>query len=343
MPTCSLECSGFVCSITTTTSIVNKTTAVPASDTFRNSPLLPSRQKPCTPLLLPKPHQLPDIEDVDEDSTTVTPPTVGDSKHTQSSCGSENQGTEGDYILKSLVMTSALPSPVLAITDTMLPAMSTVSMHQSQKLESNLTSFIEPIDKISLLSSKKPTKQSFRMDQRETNLIVHRTAEDSQKDHNLTDTCLNMSKMVASLSTLSSWSSTASVATRTNTDNPASLSHIVTNFNITRSAKAAVNQQQDLPAVTTSALAASSIAHNIFSESSNSTTKLETLTTALSSTATQMSQNVTISKMNMTTTALLKYTAITSQHKLRFRQDQAPDSDDSKEYTPMKVFKQTPV
>ena len=69
MPTCSLECSGFVCSITTTTSIVNKTTAVPASDTFRNSPLLPSRQKPCTPLLLPKPHQLPDIEDVDEDSS----------------------------------------------------------------------------------------------------------------------------------------------------------------------------------------------------------------------------------------------------------------------------------
>ena len=90
-------------------------------------------------------------------------------------------------------------------------------------------------------------------------------------------------------------------------------------------------------------MAASGIAGNIFSESSNSTTKLETLTTSLGSTATQMSQKVTISKLNMTTTALLKYTAITSQHKLRFRQDQAPDSDDSKEYTPMKVFKQTPV
>ena len=49
-------------------------------------------------------------------------------------------------------------------------------------------------------------------------------------------------QMVASASNLSSWSSTASVATRTNTDNPASMSHYVTNFNITKLAR----QQQQL-------------------------------------------------------------------------------------------------
>jgi len=49
--------------------------------------------------------------------------------------------------------------------------------------------------------------------------------------------------MVASASNLSSWSSTTSVATRTNTDNPASMSHYVTNFNITKLAK----QQQKKP------------------------------------------------------------------------------------------------
>ena len=49
-------------------------------------------------------------------------------------------------------------------------------------------------------------------------------------------------QMVASASNLSSWSSTASVATRTNTDNPASMSHYVTNFNITKLAR----QEQQL-------------------------------------------------------------------------------------------------
>jgi len=54
---------------------------------------------------------------------------------------------------------------------------------------------------------------------------------------------LTDSPMVASASNLSSWSSTTSVATRTNTDNPASMSHYVTNFNITKLAK----QQQKKP------------------------------------------------------------------------------------------------
>ena len=49
------------------------------------------------------------------------------------------------------------------------------------------------------------------------------------------------SKIVASASNLSSWSSTASVATRTNTDNP-TMSHYVTNFNITKLAKKATKE-----------------------------------------------------------------------------------------------------
>lgn len=61
----------------------------------------------------------------------------------------------------------------------------------------------------------------------ESNQIVHKTSKP----------ILDQGKMVASLSTLSSWSSTASVATRTNTDNTASMSHIVTNFNIKKRPK----------------------------------------------------------------------------------------------------------
>jgi len=319
VPTCSPECSGFVCSITTTTSIINKA----AADTFRKPPSLASRQMSCPPLLLPKPPQLPDIEDVDEESTTVTPPpTSGDSKPTQSSFGSEDPGTE------AVLMTSAIPpSPVLT-------EMLTVSKGQLRQLQLDLTS-IEPIDDTISAFPPKPNNKAFMMDQGERLIASQETAEELENCQNQTDTCLDMSKMVASQSTLSSWSSTASVATRTNTDNPASLSHIVTNFNITQSAKAAVNQRQDTLAARNSASAADKV---VFS-----TTKSASLTTTLSSTTTQMSQNLTLSKVNMTTAALLEHSTIASQHKLRLRQNQAPDSDDNKEYTPMKVFKQTPV
>lgn len=344
MPTCSPECSGFVYSITTTTSFINKTAVLPASESFQKPTSILSSQLSCPPLLLSKSLQLPDIEDVDEESTALTSPTIDDSKLTRFSVESEDQCTEGDSILKSLLMTSGLASPVLIGTDALHSTISrTVSKGLCQQLQSNVTS-TERIDEPLSASYPNSKKDSLEINQNQTVVASCVTNEPFQKHDNLSIPCLNMSRMVASLSTLSSWSSSASVATRTNTDNPASLSHIVTNFNINRSAKSESNQQQTtqaIPVAVASVQTTSNTKDTTFLGKTKSSIKCASMNTTLNST--QMRQNLTLSKLNMTTTALFEQTAIASQQKPRFRQFQATESDENKEYTPMKVFKQTPV
>ena len=111
------------------------------------------------------------------------------------------------------------------------------------------------------------------------------------------ETSTNHPRVTSQIS-LSSWSSAASVATRTNTDNPASMSHIVTNFNITRTAAAAV----------------------IHSSTSSSDT-------ARRSSTSSKSQQKKLTALPM---SAVQTTAVT-------------EDESTKEYTPLRVFKQTPV
>jgi len=338
------ECSGGAVSITTTTTSI--ISAVPSD--FRKPPPLPPRQMSCPPL--PKLPALPDIEDVEEEeSATITPPT----KQTRSSLGSDpDPGTEEADVLRSLSMTSAVSTPVL--TGPQEPGLPTASeafrtSENSQGGHQALTS-IEAIDEMSRNSSSQHQNSNIQLsllkDQGETVQGSSITDYQEKDDQKLQDqTSSNMSRMVknSSFSTLSSWSSTASVATRTNTDNPASMSHIVTNFNITKSAKQA-NQANQVAAPTSVEGMALSKKDQVPAPgtSNNSTTTTPANTSSSSSTLTtthtRSSGGVASSLASQAPSE-----AVTRTRRRTRQSNQAPDSDDDKEYTPMKIFKQTPV
>ena len=300
----------------------------------------------CLVLQVLIPFLFTDIEDVEEEeSPTITPPT----KHTRSSLGSDaDPGTEEADVLRSLSMTLAVSTPVLTgPQEHGLPTASRASgtSENSQGRPQALTS-IEAIDETSRSSSCQHQNLNIQLpllkDQGET--VQGSSISDYQEkdDQKLQDqTSSNMSRMVknSSFSTLSSWSSTASVATRTNTDNPASMSHIVTNFNITKSAKQANQANQAAAPIsaegTTDQVPAPGTCNNsTITTPANTSSSSSTLTTNHS----RSSGGVTSS---LTSQAPLE--AVTRTRRRTRQSNQAPDSDDDKEYTPMKVFKQTPV
>ena len=304
----------------------------------------------CLVLQVLIPFLFTDIEDVEEEeSPTITPPT----KHTRSSIGSDaDPGTEEADVLRSLSMTSAVSTPVLTgPQEHGLPTASRASgtSENSQGRPQALTS-IEAIDETSRSSSCQHQNLNIQLpllkDQGETVQGSSITDYQEKDDQKLQDqTSSNMSRMVknSSFSTLSSWSSTASVATRTNTDNPASMSHIVTNFNITKSAKqanqanqvAAPNAAEGMASSTTDQVPAPGTRNNSTTTTpANSSSSSSTLTT----THTRSSGGMTSSLPSQAPSE-----AVTRTRRRTRQSNQAPDSDDDKEYTPMKVFKQTPV
>ena len=295
-----------------------------------------------------QPHSIffTDIEDVEEEeSATITPPT----KQTRSSLGSDpDPGTEEADVLRSLSMTSAVSTPVLTgPQEHGLPTASRASgtSENSQGRPQALTS-IEAIDETSRSSSCQHQNLNIQLpllkDQGETVQGSSITDYQEKDDQKLQDqTSSNMSRMVknSSFSTLSSWSSTASVATRTNTDNPASMSHIVTNFNITKSAKQANQANQATAPIsaegTTDQVPAPGTCNNsTITTPANTSSSSSTLTT----THTRSSGGMPSSLPSQAPSE-----AVTRTRRRTRQSNQAPDSDDDKEYTPMKVFKQTPV
>merc|ERR1712008_440843 len=282
-----------------------------------------------------------------------TPP----KKQTRSSLGSDpdpDPGTEEADVLRSLSMTSAVSTPVL--TGPQEPGLPTASevfgtSENSQGGPLTLTSIVA-IDEMSRNSSSQHQNSNIQLsllkDQGETvqgSSITDYREKDDQKLQDQTSS--NMSRMVknSSFSTLSSWSSTASVATRTNTDNPASMSHIVTNFNITKSAKQA-NQANQVAVLTSAEGMASSTTYHVPAPgtSNNSTTTPPANTCSSSSTLTLTTTRTRSSAGVASSLASQAPSEAVIRTRRRTRQsNQAPDSDDDKEYTPMKVFKQTPV
>lgn len=296
-------------------------------------------------------HFFTDIEDVEEEeSATITPPT----KQTRSSLGSDpDPGTEEADVLRSLSMTSAVSTPVLTgPQEHGLPTASRASgtSENSQGRPQALTS-IEAIDETSRSSSCQHQNLNIQLpllkDQGETVQGSSITDYQEKDDQKLQDqTSSNMSRMVknSSFSTLSSWSSTASVATRTNTDNPASMSHIVTNFNITKSAKQA-NQANQVAAPTSAEGMASSTTDQVPAPGTcnNSMTTTPANTSSSSSTLTPATHTWSSGGVTSSLASQAPSEAVTRTRRRTRQSNQAPDSDDDKEYTPMKVFKQTPV
>ena len=250
-------------------------------------------------------------------------------------------------------MTSAVSTPVLTGPQEHRPPIasgasgtSVISQGRPQALTS-----IEVADETSRSSSYQHQNLNIHLpllkDQGETvqgsSITDYQEKDQDQKLQDQTNS--NMSRMVknSSFSTLSSWSSTASVATRTNTDNPASMSHIVTNFNITKSAKQAnqANQANQAVASTSVEGMASSTTDYVpaprTSNNSTNTTPANTSSSSstLTATHTQSSRGAASS--------LASQAPSEARRRTRQSGNQAPDSDDDKEYTPMKIFKQTPV
>jgi hypothetical protein len=178
----------------------------PRSKPIPPPPKLPSRPLPrCT-----QAPQLPEIEDEDEDSTATNNTT----KQTRSSVGSGGGHATADDA-RSLSLTSSSMSVLPAANKLALASIEAAFVDdESSPVQKSDVVRLMPMAGVASKASSAPNQ---------TVVDVEPAA----------------GTMVASMSTLSSWSSTNSVATKTNTDNPTSMSHFVTNFNITRTAAAA--------------------------------------------------------------------------------------------------------
>lgn len=148
---------------------------------------------------------------------------------------------------------------------------------------------------------------------------------------------------------LSSWSSQASVATRTNTDNPTSMSHIVTNFNISRTAAAAVHHQNSpLPHVPSTSALVSGLPGNSGRPVGVPSTEGSVATPASSAHSASSSTDTArmAGRLSSTSTQLKKLTGVMQQSStpaLTSAHAKSAVAEDNKEYTPLRVFKQTPV
>lgn len=306
-------------SLTTTNTITTKVTSAVGGYFRKNPPPpLPPRQMSLPPLS----QQPPLIEDEGEDSATPTPSTTPTPKAQTSSVGSGGQGS-GDpntiedgsiaSIEAAVTVAPTLPHPMTA---------GVVVKDDSLDLVDDMV-FKEVICQVKSSLNFGPSQIS-----------------------------------------LSSWSSTASVATRTNTDNPASMSHIVTNFNISRTAAAAVHQD---PAGTSSmqGVARGPTSHPVAAgagpayaappvggvEGSSATPASSAHSASSADTASRSRSSTSSHYKKLTGSGPSAHSSTTSATNREAAAATASlasavassSADDDKEYTPLRVFKQTPV
>ena len=311
----------------TTTTITTKvltteaTSASPSSETtvgacFRKPPPpLPPRQMSLpTPLIsrhhhpLHLPPLLPEIEDEDEESATSTTPTPkaasgggATSTTARSSVTSVGAGVFGNNI--TLEDNGSIASPMEAVNTRNGSCTTGMGHLPSEEIPMQITTC---------------TMTSVIADIvfKEANISSHHHHLPPQGPHQVINS-------QPSQISLSSWSSTASVATRTNTDNPSSMSHIVTNFNISRTAAAAVHQSSSGSA----------------SSDTTTTARRSTTSTGGGSSSKPSSQQ----PIRLTTYSTTTVTEARREPAHATAAAEADNDNNSEESTPLKVFKQTPV
>ena len=303
-------------SLTTTNTITTKVTSAVGGYFRKNPPPpLPPRQMSLPPLS----QQPPLIEDEGEDSATPTPSTTPTPKAQTSSVGSGGQGSGGPNTIEDGSITSI--EAAVTVAPPTLPHPMTAGVvvkDDSLDLVDDMV-FKEVICQVKSSLNFGPSQIS-----------------------------------------LSSWSSTASVATRTNTDNPASMSHIVTNFNISRTAAAAVHQD---PAGASSmqGVARGPTSHPVAAgagpayaaapagiEGSSATPASSAHSASSADTASRSRSSTSSHYKKLTGSGPSAHSSTTSATNREAAAASASlsavaSSDDDKEYTPLRVFKQTPV
>ena len=304
-------------SLTTTNTITTKVTSAVGGYFRKNPPPpLPPRQMSLPPLS----QQPPLIEDEGEDSATPTPSTTPTPKAHTSSVGSGGQGSGDPNTIEDGSIASIEAAVTIAPTLPHPMTAGVVVKDDSLDLVDDMV-FKEVICQVKSSLNFGPSQIS-----------------------------------------LSSWSSTASVATRTNTDNPASMSHIVTNFNISRTAAAAVHQD---PAGTSSVqgvargptshpIAAGAgpayVAPPVGAEGSSATPASSAHSASSADTASRSRSSTSSHYKKLTGSGPSAHSSTTSATNREAAAASASlsavassSADEDKEYTPLRVFKQTPV